>query len=499
VGVRDPIRRWALRLCRPAKHHQESSSCCFSAAAVATLHSVDMSSCRCTYGPFIFTPINCVHQSPSCAMDGDAIQLFAKGKRKRVPNTDSSNERGSNRVDERVGKKQAAGGDEDEQQQVAEHAEQGQASTSQPEYDEDASFKDLGLSDWLCGVLQSLGITLPTPVQHGCIPAVLAGRDVIGTAQTGSGKTAAFALPILQKLAKDPYGVFALVLTPTRCDSGLRLRRRPARCCAQQRSSALVGGCAVLSACCTLPAALFQAVPPHLTSPVTTTRPPPPCNSQSRELAVQLAEQFGAFGAGMSLRACVVIGGVEQQAQAKQLARRPHVVIATPGRLAELIATDAGICKGFSRTRCARPPSPRPAAATHAYLSPLRRSALGPAPHRRPLTAALIPHPPPPPKKVPGPGRGRPPAGPNLRVPPPRHPRRAAARRPPDAALQRDDDSSIGQAAGGAAGGRTRVSGLRRAADGRQPAAGARCSACVGRLGAAWMDAAAAWMDAAEV
>ena len=53
-------------------------------------------------------------------------------------------------------------------------------------------------------------------VQQGCIPAVLAGRDVIGTAHTGSGKTAAFALPILQKLAADPFGVFALVLTPTR-------------------------------------------------------------------------------------------------------------------------------------------------------------------------------------------------------------------------------------------------------------------------------------------
>ena len=53
-------------------------------------------------------------------------------------------------------------------------------------------------------------------MQQGCIPAVLAGRDVIGTAHTGSGKTAAFALPILQKLAADPFGVFALVLTPTR-------------------------------------------------------------------------------------------------------------------------------------------------------------------------------------------------------------------------------------------------------------------------------------------
>ncbi|PNG99176.1 DEAD-box ATP-dependent RNA helicase 36, partial [Tetrabaena socialis] len=66
-------------------------------------------------------------------------------------------------------------------------------------------FPGLGLSEWLCGVCRSLGMTSPTEVQRGCIPAILAGRDVIGLAQTGSGKTAAFALPILQALARDPY------------------------------------------------------------------------------------------------------------------------------------------------------------------------------------------------------------------------------------------------------------------------------------------------------
>jgi ATP-dependent RNA helicase DDX49/DBP8 len=90
---------------------------------------------------------------------------------------------------------------------------QGEASTSETAA---TSFKELGVSDWLCSVVQSLGIRRPTQVQAGCIPAILAGKDVIGTAQTGSGKTAAFALPILQHLAKDPYGIFALVLTPTR-------------------------------------------------------------------------------------------------------------------------------------------------------------------------------------------------------------------------------------------------------------------------------------------
>lgn len=56
----------------------------------------------------------------------------------------------------------------------------------------------------------------PTPIQQQCIPRILAGDNCIGCAKTGSGKTLAFALPILQKLCEDPYGIFALILTPTR-------------------------------------------------------------------------------------------------------------------------------------------------------------------------------------------------------------------------------------------------------------------------------------------
>jgi ATP-dependent RNA helicase DDX49/DBP8 len=93
----------------------------------------------------------------------------------------------------------------------AELRNDGEASTSS------VSFKSLGLTDWLCNVCKSLGMVRPTPVQEACIPAILSGRDVIGLASTGSGKTAAFALPILMELAKDPYGVFALIMTPTRC------------------------------------------------------------------------------------------------------------------------------------------------------------------------------------------------------------------------------------------------------------------------------------------
>lgn len=111
------------------------------------------------------------------------------------------------------------------------------------------SFELLGLQSWLVRACTAVGMRAPTPVQRACIPAILAGRDVIGCAQTGSGKvcvplqvqrchldspkgpplltrpvcpsiyppqTATFALPILQKLSHDPYGIFALVLTPTR-------------------------------------------------------------------------------------------------------------------------------------------------------------------------------------------------------------------------------------------------------------------------------------------
>lgn len=60
------------------------------------------------------------------------------------------------------------------------------------------------------------GVKQPTAIQANCIPEILAGKDCIGAAKTGSGKTLAFALPILQRLYDDPYGIFALILTPTR-------------------------------------------------------------------------------------------------------------------------------------------------------------------------------------------------------------------------------------------------------------------------------------------
>ena len=134
-------------------------------------------------------------------------------------------------------------------------------------YLSEASWGELGLAPWVLKACRAMGFNRPTPVQARCIPAVLAGRDVLGCAETGSGKTAAFALPMLHKLSEDPYGIFGVVLTPT------------------------------------------------------------------RELAIQIAEQFAALGAPLGLRHAVVIGGVGMVDQAVELAKRPHVVIATPGRL----------------------------------------------------------------------------------------------------------------------------------------------------------------------
>ncbi|VEN38824.1 unnamed protein product [Callosobruchus maculatus] len=78
------------------------------------------------------------------------------------------------------------------------------------------SFIDLKLSNWIVKQCTAIGVKFPTSIQVNCIPKILAGKDCIGAAKTGSGKTLAFALPIIQKLSEDPYGIFALILTPTR-------------------------------------------------------------------------------------------------------------------------------------------------------------------------------------------------------------------------------------------------------------------------------------------
>src|SRR3954452_18434013 len=79
-----------------------------------------------------------------------------------------------------------------------------------------ATFSELGLSEAILESLKHLGYEQPTPIQEQAIPELLAGRDVIGQAQTGTGKTAAFGLPLLQYVDPSMNEVQALVLTPTR-------------------------------------------------------------------------------------------------------------------------------------------------------------------------------------------------------------------------------------------------------------------------------------------
>lgn len=138
-----------------------------------------------------------------------------------------------------------------------------------------ATFTSLGLSPWLVASVAALGVVDPTPVQYACIPAALAGRDVIGAAPTGTGKTAAFALPILEALGRDPWGIAALILTP------------------------------------------------------------------ARELASQIRDSIAAFGAPNSLRVAALTGGEDMTAQSLVLASQPHVLVATPGRLAHVLSSGA--------------------------------------------------------------------------------------------------------------------------------------------------------------
>ncbi|KAG7827008.1 hypothetical protein KL920_005006 [Ogataea angusta] len=140
------------------------------------------------------------------------------------------------------------------------------------------SFKELGLQPDILDAIEKLNFSTPTPIQAQSLPHSLQGRDIIGIAQTGSGKTAAFAIPILQALweAQTPY--FACVLAPT------------------------------------------------------------------RELAYQIRETFDALGVNMGLRCSTIVGGMDMMEQAKELMRKPHVIVATPGRLMDHLENT----KGFS-------------------------------------------------------------------------------------------------------------------------------------------------------
>ena len=138
------------------------------------------------------------------------------------------------------------------------------------------SFADLGLAEPLLRALDAAGYTVPTPIQARTIPALLQGRDVLGIAQTGTGKTAAFALPILQHL------------------SAFRERPQPKH-----------------------PRALVLA--------------------PTRELAVQIGRSFDTYGRGLGLKLGMVIGGLGFGRQIETLNRGVDILVATPGRLLDLV------------------------------------------------------------------------------------------------------------------------------------------------------------------
>jgi len=137
-------------------------------------------------------------------------------------------------------------------------------------------FASLGLAEPLVQAVAACGYDTPTPVQAQCIPPLLDGRDVLGCAQTGTGKTAAFALPVLQHLTSTPFRgrgprpIRALVLTPT------------------------------------------------------------------RELAAQIGASFETYGAGLGLRHQVIFGGVNQNPQVRALRAGIDILVACPGRLLDL-------------------------------------------------------------------------------------------------------------------------------------------------------------------
>ncbi len=140
------------------------------------------------------------------------------------------------------------------------------------------TFADLGVREELCEACANLKFTHPTPIQEESIPLALEGRDIIGLAETGSGKTAAFVLPILQALMGKPQALFGLVLAPT------------------------------------------------------------------RELAYQIAQQVEALGSIINVKCATLVGGMDMVPQAIALSKRPHIVVATPGRLMDHLENT----KGFS-------------------------------------------------------------------------------------------------------------------------------------------------------
>jgi len=159
-------------------------------------------------------------------------------------------------------------------------------------------FSELGLLPALETAVASEGYVQPTPIQERAIPHVLAGRDLLGLAQTGTGKTAAFALPILQRLTK----------------SGAEVDRTP-----PARSESRPGG----------RGAAWDHGGRHRPIRCLVLTP-------TRELAAQIHESFATYGKHLPLRSFVIFGGVGMEAQKQALRSGMDILVATPGRLLDL-------------------------------------------------------------------------------------------------------------------------------------------------------------------
>ena len=138
------------------------------------------------------------------------------------------------------------------------------------------SFKELGVCEELCSAIAEMGWNSATPIQTEALPYAMQGRDLIGLAETGSGKTGAFGIPILQRLLLRPQPLYALVIAPT------------------------------------------------------------------RELAFQIGEQLEAIGSQIDVKCTVIVGGVDMMQQQIALARRPHIIVSTPGRIVDHLQNTKG-------------------------------------------------------------------------------------------------------------------------------------------------------------
>ncbi len=190
-------------------------------------------------------------------------------------------------------------------------------------------FEELNLIPPILAALVAEGYEEPTPIQEQAIPLLLKGRDILGCAQTGTGKTAAFAIPILQLLAQEkaaraampkteapveaaietalPESVPSTMPTPSDNRRNGRNRRRPA-----PAAHPMAG----------LDVAPIRAL---ILTP-------------TRELALQIEESFLAYGKNLNLSIAVVFGGVSQSTQTTKLKKGVDILVATPGRLLDLVS-----------------------------------------------------------------------------------------------------------------------------------------------------------------